>query len=529
MIQVIIADDEPLIRNGLTRLIDWSRFQMEVAATFPNGSLALEYIAKEQVDLVIVDIKMPVMDGIHLMRECQNRNYSCHFIVLSGYSDFEYVKQAAQLGIENYLLKPVDSQELSQTLLQVMRKIDARQEQQNIVQEGLRILRNNLLYRLLSGEITYEELWERKEYLNLSLEEDCYHVAALRLLPKKPDNAAEPKEKRPILKIIKFLEEKSRFIPITDYSGRLLFLLFSGSMDSRKEIQADLENILNYISITSPFYACASVGVPAAQVEKVHDSYASALALINAADHSSCNSVYWAEEKADKEASLFPHIEFDQLILLNEKLAYKNESEIRSIVSDMLRANQAIPLNGLQTLAFIVVSKIYSYMKAYGTVPDSDMAPVEKRLNEAYSLPDYSSIQIWVSQIIDFLFFLEKNKSLGGTTNIKVILNYLHENYSKGINLKTIAEIFHMNVLYLGRILKLETGCSFTDYINHLRIEEACKLLRNTDFSARQIAEQVGYNNDKYFNTQFKKYMGITPHEYYVKHRKEKNYEHTNS
>lgn len=101
-------------------------------------------------------------------------------------------------------------------------------------------------------------------------------------------------------------------------------------------------------------------------------------------------------------------------------------------------------------------------------------------------------------------------------------MEYLHDNYNRGINLKTISEVFHMNVLYLGRILKLETGRSFTDYINHLRIEEACNPLRNTDFSARQISERVGYNNDKYFNTQFKKYVGITHHEYYRKHRKEK-------
>ena len=520
MIQVIIVDDEPLIRDGLRRLIDWGKFGMEVGAAFPNGAVALEYISREHVDLAIVDIKMPIMDGIRLMQECQAGNHPCRFIVLSGYSDFEYVKQAARLGIENYLLKPVDSQELSQTLLQVMRKIDAQQEQQDIVEEGIRILCNNVLYRLLLGEITYEELWERKEYLNISLEEGSYQVAILKLLPKNAGDGAGVK--RSLAQIIRFLEEKSGSIPVTDYSGRMLFLLFCGGMSDKKAMQADLENIMRYISATSPFHVLASVGLPAAGIEQVHDSYTSALSLINAADQSCRHSVYWAEEKAVSEAALFPHIEFDQLILLNEKLAYKNEAEIRRIVGDMLHGNRAIPLNGLQTLAFLVVSKIYSYMKAYGTVSDVDMVHVEQRLNEAYSLSDYDSIRIWVPQIIDFLFFLEKNKGQGGTANIKIILEYLHENYNRGINLKTIAEVFHINVLYLGRILKLETGRSFTDYINHLRIEEACNLLRNTDFSARQISERVGYNNDKYFNTQFKKYVGITPHEYYRKHRKEK-------
>ena len=102
MIQVIIVDDEPLIRDGLRRLIDWGKFGMEVGAAFPNGAVALEYISREHVDLAIVDIKMPIMDGIRLMQECQAGNHPCRFIVLSGYSDFEYVKQAARLGIENF-------------------------------------------------------------------------------------------------------------------------------------------------------------------------------------------------------------------------------------------------------------------------------------------------------------------------------------------------------------------------------------------------------------------------------------------
>ena len=128
MIDVIIVDDEPLIRDGLVKLFSWKDYQMQVSAVFPNGSLALEYLEKHAADIIITDIKMPVMNGIELMQECQRRNLPAKFIVLSGYSDFEYVKTAARLGIENYLLKPVDTQEMSQTLIQVKRKIEAQRQ-----------------------------------------------------------------------------------------------------------------------------------------------------------------------------------------------------------------------------------------------------------------------------------------------------------------------------------------------------------------------------------------------------------------
>lgn len=135
MIDVIIVDDEPLIRDGLVKLFSWKDYQMQVSAVFPNGALALEYLEKHAADIIITDIKMPVMNGIELMQECQRRNLPAKFIVLSGYSDFEYVKTAARLGIENYLLKPVDTQEMSQTLIQVKRKIEAQRQNKILLEE----------------------------------------------------------------------------------------------------------------------------------------------------------------------------------------------------------------------------------------------------------------------------------------------------------------------------------------------------------------------------------------------------------
>lgn len=116
MLHVILIDDEPLIRNGLQKMFSWEDFHMEISAVFPNGSLAFEYIQTHPVDLVITDIKMPVMTGIDFMTACRNHGIKTKFIVLSGFSDFAYVKSAAQIGIENYLLKPIDHQEMSRTL-----------------------------------------------------------------------------------------------------------------------------------------------------------------------------------------------------------------------------------------------------------------------------------------------------------------------------------------------------------------------------------------------------------------------------
>ena len=514
MIDVIIVDDEPLIREGLVKLFRWEDFQMQVRAVFSNGSLALEYLEKQPVDLIITDIKMPVMNGIELMQECLKRKYESKFIVLSGYSDFEYVKTAARLGIENYLLKPVDTQEMSQTLHQVRHKIQALRQDRVMLEEGLRILRNNLLYRLMTGKISYEEIEERKDYIHIPLRSSGYRVAILKFLPKDPAEILSATHRPPIQSIRRHLEEKDYINTVTDFSGRMLYLLFCGCADRKSEIQADLDNIINYVSATSLFYAYASIGFMAETIDTIPDSYVKASALINTAGYNSSVAIRWAEETVENEALLLPHVEFDQLMQLNEKFHYNNKEEIVSITDDIFHTNRYIPTDGLQMLTYMIVSKVYSNVRLYGSSPDTECTKIEKELEEAYTLTDYDSLHSWAHRMIDRIFSMEGDKTLSGTANIKKIIRYLDENYACDINLKTIADTFHLNALYLGRILKLETGCSFTDYINRLRIDRAQELLSHTDLSAKQIAEKVGYGNDKYFNTQFKKYTDMTPGEY---------------
>ena len=518
MIDVIIVDDEPLIRDGLVKLFSWKDYQMQVSAVFLNGSLALEYLEKHAADIIITDIKMPVMNGIELMQECQRRNLPAKFIVLSGYSDFEYVKTAARLGIENYLLKPVDTQEMSQTLIQVKRKIEAQRQNKILLEEGIRILRNNLLYRMMIGEISYEEIEERREYLNIPFDSCGYRVAILKFLPQSPDTALQKQQKPPIKSVLRHLEQKDYIHAVTDFGDRLLYLLFCGcrAVPSGKDkaVRADLEHIVQYVLATSPFHAFAAVGTLAENIDTIPESCAKAFALINTAGYNSPSSIRWADDAVENEALLLPHIEFDQLIRLNEKFLYKKEEDVMAIVDDIFRTNRFITLDGLQMLS----SMIYSNSRAYGSDPDPEVLSLENHLEDAYTLSDYDSIHCWTRDIIHKIFLYEEGKDSGknqaGATNIKKILLYLNENYTKDINLKTIAETFHLNALYLGRILKLETGCTFTEYMNRLRLDKAIDLLIHTDLSAKQVSEQVGYSNDKYFNTLFKKYTDMTPGEY---------------
>ena len=129
MYYVQLVDDEPIIRNGLSKMIEWEKLDFEIACCAQNGKQALEQLEVEKIDLIITDIEMPIMDGltfISQVRELEHNKFSKEIIVLTAYDDFEYAKTAIRYGVSQYMLKPVDSEELTKTLIQIKANLDQK-------------------------------------------------------------------------------------------------------------------------------------------------------------------------------------------------------------------------------------------------------------------------------------------------------------------------------------------------------------------------------------------------------------------
>ena len=188
MYNVLIADDEPAILQGMANIIYWESFDFKIAGFAQCGTEALEIIQKEDIQILITDIKMPYMDGLELIKSIRNdgRNIKC--IILSGYDDFQYVKEAAKLGIENYLLKPLSEVELVSTLQSTLQKIQQEHFMQSGVREGLNILKNNILQRWVTNNIDQNELQERATLLNIDLKCSKYLVIIIKDITISSDN-----------------------------------------------------------------------------------------------------------------------------------------------------------------------------------------------------------------------------------------------------------------------------------------------------------------------------------------------------
>jgi len=417
LIKTILVDDEPLIVEGLKSLLNWNDMGYTIVATFSNGHRALKYLEENAVELIITDIRMPVMDGISLMKICRERDWNKYFIVLSGYNDFEYVKEAALVGIENYILKPLSFLELSKTLQQIKDKAKSSQNSQSLAEEGLSILTKNLIYRLITGNILADELCEREHFLPFSLNLSGNRVCQLTYTIDGNDT----KLSRNIQEaLIKHLEMYTGAFAVMDYSKNAVLILFlCHSPEGIDVISASLTDSINYIRALYNVKSTAIIGEYSPTISSCGKSYKEILAF--------CQH--------------------------NARFLKKNADNIIWL-------------------------------------PPSPNADLEM------PLPD---------SLDNAAFTFEQ------------ILKYTRENMAQDINLKTIANHFKMSPISVGRMFQAKTQLCFTDYINHLRISKAKQYLATTALSAKKISGLVGYRNDQYLSTVFKKVVGITPGEYRLK------------
>lgn len=200
--RVLLVDDEPLIVEGLQRLIKWEEIGCEVIGTALDGNEALARYSELPCDLVITDICMHQCDGLELIRQWKNIQPSTRWVVLSGFQDFEYVQSGLKLGIENYLLKPVDDRELVATIAQVKRKREHEQKEQ----VAALILRDNAIWRYLTGEMGRQQYEERMQLYRQRQSSFLGSYMYLRFQPSptwtiKPSSVFNSKQKRSLLQV----------------------------------------------------------------------------------------------------------------------------------------------------------------------------------------------------------------------------------------------------------------------------------------------------------------------------------------
>ncbi len=494
MLNVMLVDDEHNVRQGIKMMIPWAELGLQVICEGEDGEDGLKKILAHNPDIVVADVKMPGMSGIQMIEAAIKRGFAGKFIILSGYSDFTYAKEAISLGVQEFILKPVDEDELIKALKTAADKIYYERKSAVIVEKGSKYLNEQFIRDLLLGNSSAYSTDEAAK-LNYS----CYDTAVISLAE---DTGSE--NRTMFADIVKEYFENYDNIDIVtiDFSG-MIAVLFKGW--KRETLLKALTNFNNYCK--EKFFVAA--GDTVCSIPDIKKSYESAYELYTN------KFLYLHYGVVSKE------------IILNEN---ENHNEIDDYskqififieVNDIPKIEKALDMfqNALRQKEYtqekikIICITLVMDIKAKTSESLNDKKSEQFFNEEIISTISGMNSLFDIIQLLKSVFSEASNVLFGHTTKstIERVVQYIKSNYRQELRLELLASIFGYNSAYLGKVFHQYTGENFNNYLDRIRITEAKRLLSMHEYKVYEVAEMVGYTNINYFHNKFKKYVGISP------------------
>lgn len=507
--KVIIADDESIVLEGLKCIIDWEALGFSICALTRNGVETLEKILTLEPDLVLLDIRMPKLSGTELVQQAREQGFRGHFIILSGYSDFSYAQTAIRCGVDFYLTKPIDEDELESAVRAVKKQIEEEQRSAKTLSHYRENARFTILQNLLTGNFrTIHEL----SLQDFDLTADAYQVVLYESFARDP---FQPNyDLAELLRVTNY--DSASFDHITMDNREVLLLKGTSTLSRFVRLLSHYEvHPQKGSPLDSLFLAC---GRPVSVPEDILFSYFDSAALMERRFFCSHNQHVLSFHSLPTDQELTWHL---------------TDETAGSYAASLLAAIQTQNYRGIQTTLQELEKDLY-----YCTEDPSMIRrflidvylQVRQKLSSLYAsidLPfltnsaviDSIDSKYYLYEILHMLreqfeMYTNAIASPSSATILDDILHYINHNYQENLKLETIAPLFGYNSAYLGKLFTKKVGESFNSYLDRIRIEQSMLLLKNPELKVYEVAERVGYKNVDYFHKKFRKYCQISPAEF---------------
>lgn len=525
-INILLVDDEAVDLEWLRRRVSQGvpDYSLRLAGTVNSGFAALKILEQERVDIILSDIRMPIMSGMEFARRAREIHPEIKIVFISGHEDFAYAKKAIELGAAGYLLKPVDDGELQETLLALCEAVEREREAKRSATAAWSLVGEELLIRWLN------EMSPGKVETHLSdILEPLLRFGTVAALVEIDDiewkigELGEQEKQEQIqsltLFIRRYVEENMLGAFFRSQQTRCLVL----SSVPENDFPALVEGLVEAVRRAFPFTVTVGIGKSARNEEQLRESYHQAQAAL---------SVKWLLGK-DRlirwdvvEWAPGGHLPVPSVDGILEKTLRAITEYDLVAVDDCLEElfNLRQPLGRK--------SEVYDLILRITTKLHADLRQMGESLYELLKWDDYQPVILFqfetVHDIKSWLrrrFFelselLYVKKQRQKRKLIEEIMEYVESNLEEQkITLKEVASRFDFTPNYLGFLFKEETGVHFSDYLNERRTNRVCELLSDPTLKIYEVAERMGYKNIIYFNRQFKHALGMTPGEYRKKNR----------
>lgn len=526
MYKVLICDDEIKICNLLRNLIDWNALNLKIISTADNGLAALSLINELSPDIVITDISMPGCNGIDMIRQAKTACQKINFIIISGYKEFDYAQSAIKYGVEDYLLKPIDADELTKTLKKITEKIDSNHKSINQINTFREEFANNLnnlqsqMLPFLLNSSSIVDISDIRSRFGVKLSAPSFavffvkpgvracHASALMcsLLMQKIGSIVE-----------KILSDKFSEVFFTEKLGGICILV----NETHEKLSAQsrtLQSIIRNIHILGDIFPDihAVIGI-----SSITNDFSKLKELINEAVCSAFERILIPGTSIVYYNDLNGYMPSEFSFNYNINADFSNAIEYLDTKSmEKLLNEQYSDFMSSANHGYAAYSLCINLYKSFILLAHNNCLSVEN-----LSFDDFNKFILVLDNFEDMFHFLkstiltqmcnwrEKSRS-AVSDSIQPILQYINQNYALQITLEKLGGDFGFNPTYLSQLFKQETGKNFKDYLFETRMNNAKRLLQSSDADISDISKNAGYNDTKHFSRLFKKYTGLSPKEY---------------
>lgn len=525
MFNVLLVDDEREIRQGLRLKIDWQQLGLQIAGEAGNGQEALEWLQTGECDIIITDMRMPIMDGVELLESCSRQYPDLRLIVLTGYDDLQYAHAAIKNRASDLLLKPVTRSELAGALSKVASELERErlaQAERKLsewkLSRYLEEMKEQFIHSVIKAYPGGNHLWqERIRLFGLSeLAALPVRFVAIGLLPVPAEAPEEAGLRLPFELLCRELaaSDAGPGIPVFR-EAKHPDLLFAIMPEDPATVQRFTAQVTDRVRSYLKREVVVAAGETAQGLEAWREGYLSSVLAWYMGQHAQQAGGEPLRSPADP-AQLATQ---DKLKLLQRHLADGRKEAFEKLVEEELAKALAHSHPQFIKLIFQCCLSIELAADALGlALRDKDEIWIDPEW--VWELGTVAKACRFLYGLADPLFALKRGCGTREEPSIVEAMKEMIElNYMNDLNLSQIAEQYHYNLSYLSDLFKIKTGKSFLQYLTDVRMNKAVQLLDETPLSLSDIAELTGFSNASYFSTKFKKVFGISPSEHRQKEK----------
>ena len=541
MLKIFLAEDEVVVRETIKRMIPWEELGFELVGEAADGEMALPLLIRQQPDLLITDIKMPFMDGLTLARLAKKEIPGLKVVILSGYDDFNYAKQAIGIGVEDYLLKPITKNALIERLSEIRSRYEHEKTQKEYYEKFHREMQayeknssRDFFEALVGGSMDMMEVYKRAEKLGLDIVAEAYNVLIFTMNCDEDFSGQRDEYSSWEAESLELLENF-----FAGHSSAMLFrsnifsygVLLKGQRETIEENTRscvdEIRKILSRQDGRREWFL--AVGQSVERLSQIQKSYHTASRAFSQRYLYDENILYYDEmetmehpggQAETEDNAYLQKVDVNALnpAILQKFLSNGLQEETENFVKDYFYAIGQEPMESLVFRNYVILNvrfSVISFIKGLGCdTNEMESADTEEVLAESGKNME-SAIAYAKKMISQAIEIRDQNSGNKNRSILKTAVDFIDSHYmDEEISLNTVANVANVSSNHFSALFSQNMGQTFIEYLTTLRMNKAKELLRCTGMRSSEIAGEIGYKDAHYFSYLFKKTQGMTPSDY---------------